>query len=391
VLPEGISRLSYNQKFYTFSFFLAPMKKAKGSSQIQKSITTGQAGTSRHVYEVDVLHIYQLLKKRADQLASADLPPNVIQSHAELLERLKLALEILGEKHGIDLSDDNNAGKTLVLTPQEGAGDYSYWLGLFLIAQPFKTSMILQYHFERWRDKRRFLGYIEFHMINQLLPLTSLDNSETLAELRQWLKDKRAAFMYFKLQETQEKASADQGGEEPKIIQDTQTKSDNTSPEMGSSQPAIEEPYTTDSTVHPEKGEKEKSHTDDIVNGKVTIPNNVQDALWEVLQNFVSVGKEKFKEALISTEFSCNPIEVNLSANVLVDIFVQLIKANEIYSAYDVLIARWIGRTFKTVNKKNKGSYTTIKESYIADILCGYNKPSKRIRIKILSENKAKG
>jgi len=117
-----------------------------------------------------------------------------------------LALELIGENHQLDLTNENSAKKMLVLTPQKDGGDYSYWLGLFLLAQPFKAGMILEYHFERWRNKTRFIGYVEFHMINQLLSHSSLDNLEALLELRLWLKEKRAYYQYVKSEDNSNNA-----------------------------------------------------------------------------------------------------------------------------------------------------------------------------------------
>ena len=142
---------------------------------------------SNHVYEVEVISIYNQLEKKIEILNSNN------ENHipGSFIENVKLSIKNLLKKNNIEINE-NTHNHILVLTPQKDNQEYIFWLTfLLVVSPPLKIRLILQYHLERWKAKQDFINHIEFYLTDILENLTFLNNEVISNNIYDWIYENR--------------------------------------------------------------------------------------------------------------------------------------------------------------------------------------------------------
>jgi len=144
-----------------------------------------------HVYDIDIINIYNLL----DNKLSKDTSEKGKANKKDFLERLKYSIKVIIHNHydiyNIDKLNFTRLNK-FILSPKNDFDNYIYWLGLFLLSNPdHKTRLILEYHFNRWDDKIKFLNCVEFYILDGVGDNSFIKDERVVQAVSDWVLIKR--------------------------------------------------------------------------------------------------------------------------------------------------------------------------------------------------------
>lgn len=145
----------------------------------------------KHIYDIDIINIYHLL----DNKLSDDTSEKGEAKKKDFLERLSYSIKqiIESNKENYNLKEEDY--ETLpyyVITPNNDFDNYIFWLGLFLLSNPsFKTNLILEYHYDRWTNKMKFLNSVEFYVLDNISNNDFIKDELVLKTITEWILFKR--------------------------------------------------------------------------------------------------------------------------------------------------------------------------------------------------------
>ncbi len=145
----------------------------------------------KHVYDIDLVNIYHLL----DNKLSNDTSEKGVAKKKDFKERITYSIKqiILTDKENYNLEfEEYEALPSYVITPKNNFDNYIYWLGLFLLSNPsYKTNLILEYHYNRWTDKMKFLNCVEFYILDSVSNNDFIKDKLVIKTLSEWILFKR--------------------------------------------------------------------------------------------------------------------------------------------------------------------------------------------------------
>jgi hypothetical protein len=147
---------------------------------------------SYHVYDLNVNEIY----KKLDSLVE-----NGNEMEKKEIEKLKSRLidqaKNYCENHSIDFNKYFKNNAPLIIRPQDNT--YHYFLSLSLICFDIhRIHSYLNYHYETIngnyyaKDKRGFIGLIEFIVYNQVVPYSPFNGDLRAEKIMQWVDKRRS-------------------------------------------------------------------------------------------------------------------------------------------------------------------------------------------------------
>ncbi len=144
---------------------------------------------TKHVYDVDAVTTFFKLKELVE-LGPEQAKPGATKS--EYIERLQIALEayLIFEKIDIDEVLPNKL--PIVVRPSNGVGQYESWMALQLITTGHRLiPLMLDYHFQQWRQDAKFLDILEFHIIPMFESKKPTELTLASDTIYQWLRNER--------------------------------------------------------------------------------------------------------------------------------------------------------------------------------------------------------
>ena len=288
---------------------------------------------SNHVYEVEVISIYNQLEKKIEKLNSL----NGKHIPTSFLENVKLSIKNLLKKNNIEINE-NTQNQILVLTPQKDNQEYIFWLTfLLVVSPPLKIKLILQYHLERWKAKQDFINHIEFYLTDILENLTFLNNEIISNNIYDWIYENRKIIGYNQI----------------KVNSDLKLKT-------------------------------ESEHT--IFNNSYFSPNeHIEDVLINILTPFLENREnvlKRLKKVIFNKDVK-DEINLNIKTSIFIDIFKQLNDSKKINFPNDSYLANWIYENFRFKRNKNS-TYTKTSIQNLLNYLSEKKKVPKSKRIDII-------
>lgn len=301
----------------------------------------------KHVYDIDIVNIYHII----DNKLSNDTSEKGVAIKNDFLERLSYSIKqiILSDKENYNLIfEEYEALPSYVITPNNDFDNYIYWLGLFLLANSsYKTNFILEYHYNRWANKMKFLNCIEFYIIDSITNNDFIKDGMVLETITEWVYSKRLVIGYFS-SETNKTNNSNQS---------TKTKEKKNTDIIEINQ--IE--YVQKVNISPEMGDESISSTEKNISASIVFADKVGEVLLSVLSaRLFDKNDSKNLEELLLNGKSNGLIGLSMSKLDLIGLFKDLIDAGGyIYIGRKNKVAEWLSSNFKTENsqKKSKGEF----------------------------------
>ena len=319
----------------------------------------------KHVYDIDIVNIYHLLENKL----SIDTSEKGEAKKKDFLDRLDFSvIQILSSnKEDYDINFKNYKSlPPYVITPNNDFDNYIYWLGLFLLSNPsYKTNFILEYHYNRWSNKMKFLNCIEFYIIDSVTNNDFIKDEMVLKTITKWVYSKRLVIGYFS-SETNKTNNSNQSTKtkekkNPDIIEINQIE------------------YVQKVNKSPEMGDESVSSTEKNISASIVFADKVGEVLLSVLSvRLFDKSDYKNLEELLLNGKSNGLIGLSITKLDLIGLFKDLINTEAfIYIRNKRKVAKWICSNFKTDNIPNnvKGEFnlqTTINR--LSDKTYFYNK-----------------
>lgn len=239
----------------------------------------------KHVYDIDIVNIYHLI----DNKLSNDTSEKGAAKKKDFLDRLSFSVIqiISSNKEHYDINFKKHKSlPPYVITPNNDFDNYIYWLGLFLLSNPsFKTNFILEYHYNRWANKMKFLNCVEFYILDSVNNNEFIKDDLVLKILSEWILSKRLAIGYSS-SETNNINNSNQS-KKTKEKKDTDINKIN------------QKEYTTTENKSPEKGDESISSTEKKIFELKFSDKIVFDELLTFIKLYSNeVDDKKIKEAL---------------------------------------------------------------------------------------------
>ena len=341
----------------------------------------------KHIYDIDIINIYHLL----DNKLSDDTSEKGEAKKKDFLERLSYSIKqiIESNKENYNLKEeDYETLPSYVITPNNDFDNYIFWLGLFLLSNPsFKTNLILEYHYNRWTNKMKFLNSVEFYVLDNISNNDFIKDELVLKTITEWVYSKRLVIGYFSF-ETNNTNNSNQSTKtkekkNPDIIEINQIE------------------YVQKENKSPEMGDESVSSTEKNISASIVFADKVGEVLLSVLSERLFDKKDikNLKELLINGN-SKGIIAISIPQLDFVCLFKDLIDAGGyIYIGNKRKVAKWICSNFKTENTPNnsKGEFkfkttinrlSTINYLYDKDLVADVKQKVENLRVGIKDDKK---
>ena len=293
----------------------------------------------KHVYDIDIVNIYHLLNAKL----SIDTSEKGAAKKKDFLERLNYSIKqiIYSDKENYDLKfEDYESLPSYVITPNNDFDNYIYWLGLFLLSNPsFKTNLILEYHYNRWINKMKFLNCVEFYVLDSIDDNSFIENEAVVKSTSDWILFKRLEIGYSN--SGQSKKTKKKKNKDIILINNLE--------------------YNTKENKSPEMGDESKSSTENNISVKIVFADKVGEALSSVLslRLFDKNDSENLEELLLNGE-SNGLIGLSIPQLDLIGLFKDLMDSGGyFYTKNKRKVAQWICLNFKTDNSKGEFNLQT--------------------------------